>query len=320
MAPEAKKKIFWYSCLALILFLSGWGLSTMTSRINYQWYWNRVPQYFFFTGVTEHFPANKGVARVKKIDATHSSVELEYENGDVDHFKVLTDTLGVTDGGDVLETDIIGSTTGLNRGILITGLLTTLEISTYASLLGLFIGLFAGLGRISQNPMIKGLSTIYIEIIRGTPLLVQIFIFYFFIGSIMEFDRFFAGFMALGIFAGAYVAEIIRAGIQSINPGQMEAARSVGMNYVQAMIFIILPQALKRILPPLAGQFISLIKDSSLVSVIAITDLTKAGREVITSTFATFEIWFTVAGMYLVLTFSLSMLVRYIERRFSISD
>ena len=320
MASEATKKIFWYSCLACILFISGWGLSAMTSRINYQWYWNRVPQYFFFTGSTEYFPAEAGVARVEKIDATHSSVKMEYTNGENQRFKVLTDTLGVTDGGEVLETDVIGSTNGLNKGILITGLLTTLEISIYASLMGLFIGLFAGLGRISQNPMIKGLSTIYIEIIRGTPLLVQIFIFYFFIGSIMEFDRFFAGFMALGIFAGAYVAEIIRAGIQSISPGQMEAARSVGMNYFQAMFFIILPQALKRILPPLAGQFISLIKDSSLVSVIAITDLTKAGREVITSTFATFEIWFTVAGMYLILTFSLSMVVRYIERRFSVSD
>ncbi|MBU3915792.1 amino acid ABC transporter permease, partial [bacterium] len=114
--------------------------------------------------------------------------------------------------------------------------------------------------------------------------------------------------------------EIVRSGIQSIHPGQMEAARSLGMNYFQAMRHIILPQALKRILPPLAGQFISLIKDSSLVSVIALTDLTKAGREIITSTFAVFEIWFTVAGMYLVLTFSLSMVVRYLERRFSVSD
>jgi polar amino acid transport system permease protein len=149
---------------------------------------------------------------------------------------------------------------------------------------------------------------------------VQIFIFYFFLGTILQFDRFLAGTLALAFFVGAYVAEIVRAGIQSIHPGQMEAARSLGMNYPQAMGYIVLPQAFKRIMPPLAGQFISLIKDSSLVSVIAITDLTKAGREVVTSTFSTFEIFFTVAGLYLVLTFPLSMVVRYIERRFSVSD
>jgi polar amino acid transport system permease protein len=129
-----------------------------------------------------------------------------------------------------------------------------------------------------------------------------------------------AGIAALSIFAGAYVAEIIRAGIQSIPKGQMEAARSLGMNTPQAMIHIILPQAFKRTLPPLAGQFISLIKDSSLVSVIAITDLTKAGREVITSTFATFEIWFVVAFLYLTLTSVLSQVIAWVERRLAVSD
>jgi polar amino acid transport system permease protein len=320
MASELTKKTFWFSCLALILLLLGWGLTEMTDRINYKWYWNRVPQYFFFTDNVEHFPSEPGVVLVTPMDAPHSQVEVTAENGYTESFKAFTDTLQVKTGDHVSETSLLGSNQVLSTGILIIGLITTLELSVYASLMGLIIGLFAGLGRISKNPMIKGLSTIYVEIIRGTPLLVQIFIFYFFIGSIMAFDRFFAGVMALAIFAGAYVAEIIRAGIQSINPGQMEAARSLGMNYFQSMVCIILPQAFKRILPPLAGQFISLIKDSSLVSVIAITDLTKAGREVITSTFATFEIWFTVAGMYLVLTFSLSMLVRYVERRFSVSD
>ncbi|VEN74591.1 ABC transporter permease [Candidatus Desulfarcum epimagneticum] len=320
MASELTQKTFWFSCLALILVVLGWGLTEMTDRINYKWYWNRVPQYFFFTENVEHFPSGPGVVRVTPAEDQRSRVEVTAENGATESFKVLTDTLEVKTGDHVSDTDMLGSNPTLSTGILIIGLITTLEISVYASLLGLVIGLFAGLGRISKNPMLKGLATIYVEIIRGTPLLVQIFIFYFFIGSIMEFDRFFAGVMALAIFAGAYVAEIIRAGIQSINPGQMEAARSLGMNYLQAMVTIILPQAFKRILPPLAGQFISLIKDSSLVSVIAITDLTKAGREVITSTFATFEIWFTVAGMYLVLTFSLSMVVRYIERRFSVSD
>ena len=168
--------------------------------------------------------------------------------------------------------------------------------------------------------MLKKLSITYVELIRGTPLLVQIFIFYFFIGTVLNLSRMTAGIAALAVFAGAYLAEIVRAGIQSIHKGQMEAARSLGMNYFQAMRYVILPQALKRTLPPMAGQFISLIKDSSLVSVIAITDLTKAGREVVTNTFSPFEVWFTVALMYLVLTSTLSYLVQRLEWRLAESD
>ena len=140
------------------------------------------------------------------------------------------------------------------------------------------------------------------------------------VGLDFQINRFWCGVVALSLFAGAYVAEIFRAGIESIHKGQMEAARSLGMSYIQAMSHVVLPQAFKRILPPLAGQFISLIKDSSLVSIIAITDLSKAAREVITVTFATFEVWLTVALMYFLLTFTLSMAVQYLERRYAVSD
>lgn len=320
MASELIKKIFWYVCLAGILVFLGWGLTALTDRVDYKWYWNRVPQYFIFTGNINKFAADDGVIKIEAMDESNSLVTLTYDNGKSEQIKVATASLLVASGDRVTDNSKLGHESVVQQGILIKGLITTLEISVYATFFGLIIGLFTGLGRISKNPMIKGLSTIYVELIRGTPLLVQIFIFYYFLGTVLGFGRISAGIMALSVFAGAYVAEIVRAGIQSIHPGQMEAARSLGMNYFQAMVYIILPQAFKRILPPLAGQFISLIKDSSLVSVIAITDLTKAGREVITSTFATFEIWFTVAGLYLVLTFSLSMIVRYIERRFSVSD
>ena len=183
-----------------------------------------------------------------------------------------------------------------------------------------FIGLFTGLARLSKSPAPKWLAIGYIELIRGTPLLVQIYIFYFFVGQVFRLSNFWAGALALSVFAGAYVAEIIRAGIQSIHKGQMEAARSLGMNYYLSMRYIILPQAFKRILPPLAGQFISLIKDSSLVGVIALVELTRAGREIGTSTFNYFEVFFTVAALYLILTFTLSMLVQFMERRFAVSD
>lgn len=320
LATNLKNKKYWYLCLVLTTMLLGWGLEIMTNRIDYKWYWNRVPQYFVFSGDIQQWSEEEGIAHVKELDDDFSEVVLEYKSGNLDTFKIRTKTLTIKDGQAVTDEDSVGEQPETKMGILVEGVITTLEISIYASFFGLVIGLLTGLGRISKNPLILGVSTAYVELIRGTPLLVQIFIFYFFLGTILGFERFAAGTMALALFTGAYVAEIIRAGIQSIHPGQMEAARSLGMNYFQAMIYIILPQAFKRTLPPLAGQFISLIKDSSLVSVIAITDLTKAGREVITSTFATFEIWFTVAGMYFVLTFGLSLVVRYIERRLSVSD
>jgi len=320
MLIELFRKAFWYICLAIVLFLLGWGLTIITDRIDYKWYWNRVPQYFLFTGKVTRFSSEPGKAAIVRLDEKESRVTLSYDNGATETLEVLTESLRIKDGDRVTEVTEIGEDQVMHRGILVRGLITTLELSVYSSIVGLFIGLLAGLGRISGNPMIKGLSTIYVELIRGTPLLVQIFIFYFFLGTVLKFGRVSAAMLALSVFVGAYIAEIVRAGIQSIHPGQMEAARSLGMNYGQAMLYIVLPQAFKRILPPLAGQFISLIKDSSLVSIIAITDLSKAGREIITSTFMVFEIWFTVAAMYLLLTFPLSMLVRYIERRFSVSD
>jgi polar amino acid transport system permease protein len=137
---------------------------------------------------------------------------------------------------------------------------------------------------------------------------------------VLNIDRFTAGVAALAVFTGAYVAEIVRAGIQSVHKGQTEAARSLGMSYFQSMTHVILPQAVKRTLPPMAGQFISLIKDSSLVSVISITDLTKAGREISATTFSPFETWFTVAILYLVLTSGLSVLVQKLEKKMASSD
>ena len=175
-------------------------------------------------------------------------------------------------------------------------------------------------GQTLPNPALRNLAVTYVELIRGTPLLVQIFIVYFFIGTVLNLDRFTAGVAALAVFTGAYVAEIVRAGISSIHKGQMEAGRSLGMTSAQTMRYVILPQAFKRVLPPLAGQFINLIKDSSLVSVISITDLTKAGREVVSSTFSPFEVWFTVALLYLVLTGTLSFLVRRLEVKYARSN
>lgn len=310
----------WHILTFAILFSLAASLWVATKKIDYTWRWNRIPQYFFYNAETFVYTPTDG--QVLTIDAGGGTAKIVFQNEDGTQktFKVDTSSLNVDPGEEMFEGDTLGSTSQWQAGPLTTGLLMTLWLSAAASLIGLIIGLVSGLCRVSNNLTLRSLSTFYVELIRGTPLLVQIFIFYFFLGTVLDIGRVVAGISALGIFAGAYVAEIIRAGIQSIPKGQTEAARSLGMNATQNMIYIVLPQAFKRVLPPLAGQFISLIKDSSLVSVIAITDLTKSGREVITSTFATFEIWFTVALLYLLLTSVLSQLISWIERRLAVSD
>lgn len=312
--------MLWHGLTVFILVVMGVGLWVATKKIDYTWRWNRVPQYFLYNHEEMvPIPFDGRVVTIDKISDT-TRIKVVSENDEEKVFEVDSSDVQVSVDEDLFEGDYLGSTSEWRAGPLLVGLWTTLWLSAAASVFGMIIGLVTGLCRVSKNLTLRNLSITYIELIRGTPLLVQIFIFYFFLGTVLDISRIVAGISALAIFAGAYVAEIIRAGIQSIPKGQMEAARSLGMNVPQAMIHIILPQAFKRTLPPLAGQFISLIKDSSLVSVIAITDLTKSGREVITSTFATFEIWFVVAFLYLMLTSVLSQVISWVERRLAVSD
>ncbi len=290
------------------------------NKVEYRWGWDRVPQYFFYHSndpVSAPFDC-----RVEGITTQAQTAKISVDSGD-GRKKILlsaADEVEVSVGDELFEGDTLGYYAQWRMGPLLQGLWVTLWLSAASSIVALVVGLFAGLARLSKNYTLRSLAGIYVEIIRGTPLLVQIYIAYYFIGRIYGLDRNICGIMALGLFAGAYVAEIIRAGIQAIPKGQSEAARSLGMTSMQTMLDIILPQAFKKILPPMAGQFISLIKDSSLVSIIAITDLTKAGREIVSSTFATFEVWLVVAAMYFLITSVLSQVVYYMERRFSISD
>ncbi|MHB1400117.1 MAG: amino acid ABC transporter permease [Trichloromonadaceae bacterium] len=312
--------LYWKLLLALILLLLAAAMWGATKRIDYTWRWQRVPQYFVYKAEDLHkAQADAKVAEVIAKGAQTAVVLIE-EDGHRVEILIDSDSLKVQQGEELFEGDALGTTSGWHVGPLLQGLWVTIWISFFSGIFGLILGVFTGLCRVAKNPALRGGAIVYVELIRGTPLLVQIFIFYFFIGTVLNLDRVVAGIGALGIFAGAYVAEIVRAGIQSIPRGQMEAARSVGMTVPQAMRHIILPQAFKRTLPPLAGQFISLIKDSSLVSVIAITDLTKSGREVVTSSFATFEVWFVVAALYLVVTSVLSQVIFWMERRLAVSD
>lgn len=310
----------WKLLLVVILLVMAAGTWGAVNKIDYQWRWYRVPQYFFY--LAEDAQKSPFDARVEDIKDVGGDTEviLLSEDSEETVITIAADTLKVDIGDDLFEGDTVGFTKEWRLGPLMVGLWTTLWLSAISSFFALILGLLTGLARISNNYTLRGLAMIYVECIRGTPLLVQIFIAYFFLGTVFDLSRNVCGIGALALFAGAYVAEIVRAGIQAIPKGQTEAARSLGMNVFQTMWDVILPQAFKKILPPLSGQFISLIKDSSLVSVIAITDLTKSGREIITSTFATFEVWIVVAAMYLLVTSVLSQIVYYMERRYAVSD
>ena len=203
----------------------------------------------------------------------------------------------------------------LQWGMLSLGLVQTLVISAHVAILAAAIGTCVAVLRLSTSFSGRWFARAYLEIIRNTPLLVQIYIFYFVIARIFPLDRFWAGVLALSCFEGAFISEILRAGIIGVPAGQWEVSSTLGLSRLQTYRTIILPQAIVAMLPPLISAGISLIKDSSIVSVIGLLELTTAGRDAISDSFMSFEIWLTVAAMYLVLTLTLSTGVNLLESR-----
>jgi polar amino acid transport system permease protein len=198
------------------------------------------------------------------------------------------------------------------------GILVTFQVTVEAILLALVIGLFTGLGRISQNRLINGIASLYVEVIRGIPLLVQLFYIYYALGRIVNLPAVVSAVIAMAVCYGAYMGEIFRAGIESISKGQMEAARSLGMSHFQAMRHVILPQAFKTILPPIGNEFVALLKDSSLVSILAVSDLLRRGREFASESFSYFETYTMVALIYLIITLFLSKIISIMEDRINV--
>ena len=318
MTQPHPNRWLWHGVYAAVIAALGFGVYSASQRVDYDWRWERVPQYIVNHEGARVTAPSDGVVR---LDPSGRALEIHTQSDPPAVTRIDdVDRITVGEGDPVFTGDVVALREGYAPGPLLVGLWMTLKISALALVFALVLGLVAGLGRVASNPAARNLAATYVDIIRGTPLLVQIFIVYFFFGPVFGLTPFAAGVAALAVFTGAYVAEIVRAGIEAVPRGQMEAARSLGMSYAQAMRHVILPQALRRTLPPLAGQFINLIKDSALVSVIAITDLTKAGKEIVSSTFTAFEVWFTVALMYLVLTGALSWLVQRLERRLAASD
>ncbi|MFO7714587.1 amino acid ABC transporter permease [Desulfosarcina sp.] len=227
-------------------------------------------------------------------------------------------------------------------GLILQGVLVTLRLSIWSTAIALFIGTVMGLFRISCSRYRQMIGTGYVEIIRNIPVLVWVFIFYYFIGDRLlpaigisrstftdegplsgilrllvaepsQVSIFISGALALGVYEGAYITEITRAGIQSIDKGQWEASSGLGFTRIQQLRYVIFPQALRRVMPPLAGQFISTIKDSAIVSIISIQELTFQGMELMAATFLTFEVWITILAIYFVICLTCSLLVERFE-------
>ena len=295
--------------LALMFYIAvGYAFYLAAANMNYVWKWNSIPKYFVYTETLSveapqdgKFIQEEGRYYIDGLEKIELSIDntyaFEYELNE-----------------EVYEGDYLASKEETRMGPVLQGLWVTLKISFFSAILTLIIGVILAFMKLSSYQFLKDIASVYIAVVRGTPLLVQIFLFYFIVANIFELERFVAGVLSLGIFFGAYMAEILRGAIQSIDKGQLEAASSLGISHFQAMRYIILPQAFKRALPTLVGEMISLVKDSSLVSVIAITDLTKVGKEIVANTFSPFETWIVIALVYLSLTFTLTYIGHKLEQ------
>lgn len=209
-----------------------------------------------------------------------------------------------------------------NLPFLLQGAGMTLKITLSALVIGIALGTLIGIGRLSRVALISKSCAVFVEVMRGTPLLVQLFLIYFGLPQLLQIKlpEFPAAVIAFGLNSSAYVAEIVRAGIQSIDRGQTEAGLSLGLGPVEVMRYIILPQAFKRVLPPLVNEAISLMKNSALVATISVVELTRSAMLVVVRHYTAFEMYLTIFVMYLIMSLALSWLANYLERRWRVSD
>jgi polar amino acid transport system permease protein len=305
-----KKKEIGLLLASLFYIFLGYFLYQAASKINYTWKWDMIPKYFAYKAKTPLTSPCDGKLQIKK-----NKVIIICENKKTYKFDINGYKLEFKNGEYLYQDDEFAYKEQLKPGPFLLGLWVTVKISTISMFIAFLIGLIIAIIRLSGIPALDYIGSFYVTVIRGTPLLVQLFIFYFIVATIFALPRFWAGVMSLSIFYGAYIAEILRGAIQAVDKGQHEAAMSLGFTPIQKMYLIILPQALRKALPALVGELISLIKDSSLVSIISITDLTKVGREIVANTFSPFETWLTVAALYLMLTSILSFIGHRLEKR-----
>ena len=209
---------------------------------------------------------------------------------------------------------------GFQLGEIFYGLGTTIRLSVTSFAFATLLGLVVALLRLSGLVVGSAVAVAFLEFIRNIPLLVLLYLFYYVLGPIFGLDRYTASVLTLAVFHAALISEILRAGINAVATGQWEAAKSIGMTTAQTYRYIILPQSVRFMLPPMTGEMVHLIKSSAIVSVIAVAELTTIGRNIISDTFMSFEIWFTVAAVYMVLTLALSVGVTFLEKKYAVDQ
>ena len=207
---------------------------------------------------------------------------------------------------------------GFQWGEISTGLVKTLTLSATAFALAVVLGLITALLRLSGLVVCTAVAIGFLELIRNIPLLVLLYLFYYVLGPIFGFDRYWASILCLAVFHSVLISEIFRAGINAVHKGQWEAATSIGMSKGQAYRYIILPQSIRFMLPPMTGEVVHMVKSSAIVSVIAVAELTTIGRNIISETYMSFEIWFTIAAVYMAVTLILSVGVSFVEKRYAV--
>jgi polar amino acid transport system permease protein len=205
---------------------------------------------------------------------------------------------------------------GFQWGEISIGLVKTLTLSGTAFACAVLLGLLTALLRLSGLPVCTAVAVGFLELVRNIPLLVLLYLFYYVLGPIFGFDRYWASILTLAVFHSVLISEIFRAAINAVPKGQWEAATSIGMSRGQAYRYIILPQSIRFMLPPMTGEVVHMVKSSAIVSVIAVAELTTIGRNIISDTFMSFEVWFTIAAVYMVVTLTLSAGVSLVEKRY----
>lgn len=209
---------------------------------------------------------------------------------------------------------------GFQWGEIAIGLVKTIQLSVTAFVFATIFGLIIAILRLSRLVVGRAMAVVFLEIVRNTPILVLLYLFYYVLGPIFDLDRYVASILCLSVFHAALISEIIRAGINAVPSGQWEAAKSIGLTETQAYRYVALPQSIKLMLPPMTGEVVHLIKSSAVVSVIAVAELTTIGRNIISDTYMSFEIWFTIAAVYMIVTLALSVGVSTLEEKFSVQN
>ena len=308
-------QLLWHGVFLLMLLVAVFGIYKAVQSVDYTWRWERIPQYIAYQAEQKNLAEFDGTVIAGTSEAEKGKLFLQDDLDPNVRQAIASTGVQVAEGDTVFRGDTLDTQLSWTAGPIAWGVWVTVKLSLVAGIFAILLGTLAGLARLSPNPALRNLAVTYVELIRGTPLLVQIFIVYFFIGTVLNLDRFTAGVAALAVFTGAYVAEIVRAGISSIHKGQMEAGRSLGLTSAQTMRYVILPQAMSTSVPAFVANVIFLLKETSVFSAISLMDLMFTAKDLIGLYYKTTESLFLLVVFYLLILLPVSLLGSLLERR-----